>query len=111
MSHGSTEWKWPRQTGPETLAWNAAATASNPDSKAEQFEAFDISQFLESLKPGANVLAIQLMNSSASGSDALAVPRLVGNTGSFGGRGARSEGVHGLVSPERRHNSHRTASK
>ena len=70
---------------PDTLAWNSRATKSNPDSRAEVFEPFDVSQFLTALKPGTNLLAIQLLNSSPGGSDALALPRLIGNTGSFGG--------------------------
>jgi hypothetical protein len=54
-----------------TPAWNSAASASNPDESAKVFESFNVTAYLSSLKVGANLLAVQAMNQSTSGSDFL----------------------------------------
>ncbi len=61
---------------PDTVAWNAVATGSHPDSEAALFQAFEVSA--SALREGGNVLAIQAMNSSASGSDFLCEVQLDG---------------------------------
>ncbi|MCB1097170.1 MAG: CotH kinase family protein, partial [Verrucomicrobiae bacterium] len=61
---------------PADLTWNSEATSSNPDAKAEVFEDFPV-DFAGKLVTGDNVLAIQIMNTSAGGSDLLVLPELV----------------------------------
>ena len=61
---------------PDALEWNSNATASNSDSNAQIFEEFEASAGVAALTVGTNTLAIQLMNVSTGGSDALAMPQL-----------------------------------
>ena len=61
----------------ENSGWDARATRSHPDSKAIEFEIFNLSEFIHILRPEGNVLAIQGMNSSPRGSDFLIQPRLI----------------------------------
>jgi len=51
--------------------WSSAATADHLDSDAINFEAIDVSQHIDKLEPGGNMLAIQGLNVSASSSDFL----------------------------------------
>ena len=62
----------PAQPGP-----SSAASSNNSDSRALQFEQFDLSSFLPLLKPGANMLAIHGLNDGTGSSDFLIVPRLI----------------------------------
>ena len=62
----------PAQPGPAS-----AASSNNSDSRALQFEQFDLSSFLPLLKPGANMLAIHGLNDGTGSSDFLIVPRLI----------------------------------
>jgi CotH kinase protein/Lamin Tail Domain/Chitobiase/beta-hexosaminidase C-terminal domain len=59
-----------------TPAWNSTATASHGDIDAIVFESIDISDSLLKLRSGANVLAIQGLNSSATSSDLLIAAEL-----------------------------------
>jgi len=52
-------------------AWNSTATASHSDTDAVVFEAIDITESLSKLRSGANVLAIQGLNTSMTSSDLL----------------------------------------
>ncbi|MDA0811188.1 MAG: lamin tail domain-containing protein [Verrucomicrobia bacterium] len=70
---------------PATLAWNSTATASNADGNAIVFDEFDANPGMTALKIGPNILAIHLMNSSKSGSDALAMPQLTFESASAAG--------------------------
>jgi hypothetical protein len=54
-----------------TPAWNALASAENPDENAIGFESFDVSAFLSALKPGANVLAVHGLNLAITSTDFL----------------------------------------
>ena len=65
----------------ENSDWDALATRSHPDSKAIEFEIFNLSEFIHVLRPEGNVLAIQGMNTSLRGSDFLIEPRLIGEFG------------------------------
>jgi hypothetical protein len=65
----------------ENSDWDARATRSHPDSKAIEFEIFDLSEFIPILRSEGNVLAIHGMNSSPRGSDFLIEPRLIGEFG------------------------------
>jgi hypothetical protein len=53
---------------PVALVWNAAATG---DHETESWDSFDLSGFVDVLKPGGNLLAIQGMNNGGSSSDFL----------------------------------------
>jgi len=67
----STARKWPGPTSAAQPAWNSKATTSR-ESDTTDFDAeIDIAQYLGNLKPGANMLAVQLMNNSATSSDLL----------------------------------------
>jgi len=54
-----------------TPTWDSRASASHSDSAAVLFENIDISEFLDNLQQGDNLLAIQAMNSSTTSSDFL----------------------------------------
>jgi hypothetical protein len=73
------------KNNPETLIWNSRATRSHLDSLAIEFESVDISNATSKLKVGKNILAIQAMNSSRSGSDFLIIPQLSYGTKSSNG--------------------------
>ncbi|UCD51862.1 MAG: lamin tail domain-containing protein, partial [Phycisphaerales bacterium] len=60
-----------------TPAWNSTATASHSDTDAVVFESIDISDSLPKLRNGANVLAIQGLNTSTTSSDLLILPELI----------------------------------
>ena len=62
---------------PPDRQWDSPATKSHPDAQAEVFDNFEI-DFAGKVVAGTNVLAIQIMNSSAGGSDLLVLPELVG---------------------------------
>jgi hypothetical protein len=59
-----------------TPAWNSKAGPSRSDSVAVVFEDIDISDFLGSLEPGDNLLAIHGLNTSLTSSDMLISVRL-----------------------------------
>jgi len=61
------------------LQWNASATTQNSDDQAVVFQDFDISQSIELIRTGHNVLAIHGLNVSLSSSDLLILPVLVGS--------------------------------
>ena len=58
------------------LAWDSRATRSNGDTNALEYEEFDLSEHLELLRDGANVVAIQGLNTSLSSNDFLISPFL-----------------------------------
>lgn len=60
---------------PVDLSWDSTATSSHPDAQAVVFEDFDL-DFAGKIQQGSNVLAIQMMNTSATGSDVLVLPKL-----------------------------------
>ncbi|HEX2973984.1 MAG TPA: lamin tail domain-containing protein, partial [Tepidisphaeraceae bacterium] len=65
---------------PDTLAWNSRTVngVNRDEWQAVRWTEFDISNYLDKLVPGKNVLAIQGLNSSTSSSDLVIVPELVG---------------------------------
>ena len=71
------------RNAPGALAWNSAATLSNPDAEAVLYEDIPITQHLGLLTAGANVLAIHGMNNTSSSSDFLIGPQLVLTRGTF----------------------------
>lgn len=66
-----------RRNAPAAPQWNSAATASHPNYQAVVFEDINISDHLNALVAGGNVLAIQGLNQSAADTDFLIVPELV----------------------------------
>ena len=54
-----------------TSSWNSRASSSHSDSAAVLLEDIDISNYLDALKQGDNLLAVHGMNSSATSSDFL----------------------------------------
>jgi hypothetical protein len=60
-----------RRNFDETPAWDSHASSSNSDSAAVVFEEIDISEFINDLKQGDNLLAIHGMNTSRTSSDML----------------------------------------
>jgi len=51
--------------------WISAANAQNPDFDAIEFEQIDVTEYLDALVPGANILAVQALNTSTTSSDFL----------------------------------------
>jgi hypothetical protein len=68
--------------GPVSIPWNATATTARTDAQATTPEAIDISAARSLLRPGNNVLAIQLLNLSATDSDLLGSAELIARSGS-----------------------------
>lgn len=65
---------------PASPAWNSSATSSRPDGEVMTVEEFNLSAFRGLLQPGANVLAIHGLNSSASDGDFLILPELIASS-------------------------------
>ncbi|MHB1036931.1 MAG: lamin tail domain-containing protein [Pirellulales bacterium] len=66
-----------RRNAPATPAWNSPATAARADADAVVYEEIDATGFLNRLRAGANVLAIQGLNQTAADDDFLVLPELV----------------------------------
>ncbi len=64
---------------PATLNWNSSATNRHSDAVAQQFESFDLTAAIGYLQNGANVLALQGLNVSATNSDFLLQVELEGD--------------------------------
>ncbi len=62
---------------PERPRYNSSAPVDNPDTRAVNFESFDISQHADTLKDGENLLAVHGLNGGSTSSDFLIQPRLV----------------------------------
>lgn len=62
---------------PSPAAWNATATARQPDAAAVQFVEFNLDDARDALRTGANVLAIQGLNISPANADFLVHAELV----------------------------------
>jgi hypothetical protein len=61
---------------PASTTWNSSATGNHADGDATTFKAFNISAHAHLLNTGANVLAIQGLNTSITSSDMLISPEL-----------------------------------
>ena len=62
--------------------WQATAIEENPDLDALVAERIDVSQHVDLLRPGKNVLAVHGLNEAFDDDDLLMVPRLTGESGS-----------------------------
>ncbi|MEZ5328249.1 MAG: M12 family metallo-peptidase [Verrucomicrobiales bacterium] len=66
------------KNAPDIAVWNSAATIADEHARIEPFYAVDLSAHRDLLVPGRNVLALHVMNDTASSSDLLMQPALVG---------------------------------
>ncbi|MBT4275767.1 MAG: hypothetical protein HOD39_12595, partial [Verrucomicrobia bacterium] len=66
-----------RNHAPEVLSWNANATESHSDNQAVLWKEFDLSDSMDSLVAGRNILALQGLNKQALNSDFLMQVELV----------------------------------
>ena len=64
------------RNAPGSPDWDSDATANHADDDAQEFESIDISDGLDQLVAGTNVLAIHGLNNGADSSDLLMLPRL-----------------------------------
>jgi len=60
-----------QENAPTDPLWNSNATSGHPDTAASRFIDYDVSQFADHLVVGANVLAVQSLNTSNTSSDML----------------------------------------
>jgi hypothetical protein len=67
-----------RRNFDDTPAWDSRASASHSDSVAVDFEEIEISEFIDDLTPGDNLLAIHGLNASVTSSDMLISAELDG---------------------------------
>jgi len=68
-----------RQNAPASPAWNSTATGKRTAAEAIVWENVDVSEHLDKLVAGNNVLAIQVMNHTVDDGDLLVLPELVQN--------------------------------
>ena len=80
-----------------TPAWNSAANASHDDAAAVQFEEFDITEHISTLRTGSNLLAIQGLNVSAGSTDFLISVELKGTELSQGDIHPSAQAVTTLI--------------
>ena len=74
-----------RRNAPDNAEWDSRSQGSHADSAAVVFESFDISESLDTLVAGTNVLAIHALNATETSSDFLMVPRLEGSSSTGSG--------------------------
>lgn len=75
---------------PANPSWNSAATADHPDGESTIFSDFNVSEFINLLVDGSNLLAIHGLNRYTTSSDLLIRAELVGTRfadSQFGGAG------------------------
>ena len=65
-----------RANAPDEPTWNAVATADHPSADAVVFEDFDLTQVMDLLQVGPNVLAIQGLNVAADDGNMVVLPVL-----------------------------------
>ncbi|HXJ59152.1 MAG TPA: lamin tail domain-containing protein [Verrucomicrobiae bacterium] len=66
-----------RRNVPAALAWNSAATRKRTKNEARTVEELNLSALLGSLRIGTNILAFQVLNSSAADAEMLLLPELL----------------------------------
>jgi hypothetical protein len=66
-----------QRNAPVSPQWNSGATTPHPNPQALVFEDINLTDHLNALQPGANVLAIQGLNQAASDGDFLILPQLL----------------------------------
>ena len=68
---------------PANPAWNSHASAAHPDGSAVEFSIFNLSNSVNRLRLGTNVLAVHCMNQQSDSNDLLFIPELVAATGTI----------------------------
>ncbi|MBB23148.1 MAG: hypothetical protein CMN04_09755 [Roseibacillus sp.] len=68
---------------PANPAWNSHASAAHPDGSAVEFSIFNLSNSINRLRLGTNVLAVHCMNQQSDSNDLLFIPELVAATGTI----------------------------
>jgi len=76
-----------------TPAWDSAASADHPDAQAVNWETFDVSGRLGSLRASANLLAIQALNGDKPSSDFLLSVELTGAKSTMDSTAPTASGV------------------
>ncbi|MDP7289065.1 MAG: lamin tail domain-containing protein, partial [Phycisphaerae bacterium] len=71
-------WQVESANAPASPVWNSAATAPHSDQQAVQFQDFQLSDHVDKLVTGTNVLAVQSLNTHSGSSDLLMLPELLG---------------------------------
>ncbi|MBN1806594.1 MAG: lamin tail domain-containing protein, partial [Sedimentisphaerales bacterium] len=84
-----------------TPEWNSNADGSSSDASAVNLEGIDISNHLDALRPGNNILAIQGLNTSTTSSDFLISVELETGTTTPPSEGGISPGVFEYTGPIR----------
>ena len=82
-----------------TPAWNAGASASNPDGSATQWANIDIKQHRDKLVNGPNILAIHGLNRGTGSSDMLINAELKGIKSGNGGNVGNPESLDDIAGP------------
>ncbi len=67
-----------RDNVPDPVGFDSVAAADRPAADAAKVRQFDLSDHLDLLRPGTNILAIHAVNDAVHGSDFLVRPQLVG---------------------------------
>ncbi|MGB2826610.1 MAG: LamG-like jellyroll fold domain-containing protein, partial [Dehalococcoidales bacterium] len=68
------------RNAPSSVQWDSAATSSRPNKDCNNLENINLTSYIDLLKTGTNILAIQGLNISASDEDFLLSPQLYGYT-------------------------------
>ena len=66
----------PRHNAPTSPAWNSTALTDRPDGGAAVYEVTDLSEHLDLLRLGTNVLAVHALNDGPADGEMLILPRL-----------------------------------
>ena len=69
-----------RRNAPSVTAWNSTAVAARPLAQSSAIESINVSDFLDTLVPGANVLSIQGLSAAADDTNFLIAPELIATT-------------------------------
>ncbi len=70
-----------RENFTEAPLWNSRASTHHPDTESEVFREYDISRYVDLIKPGENVLAVHGLNIQPDSSDFLISVKLSGSSG------------------------------
>ena len=66
------------QNAPNQVAWDSAALNANHEASVSSFDIYDVSQYVNSLVAGQNILAIHGLNQGTGSSDMIIRPELYG---------------------------------
>jgi len=69
------------RNAPATPSWNSVAASDRAPADAFTFEGVDLTEWLDLLQPGENILALHALNDASADGDFLVCPRLTGLAG------------------------------